>query len=259
MVAMPASPAPPLQFSGKRILVTGATGSFGRATVHQLAAAGANITLNARDNAKLEKLAAEIPVAASIVAPFDLTDGDGITGWLRELAEKDGPFDGVAHMAGICTMRPLRSLNAEFIDRILLANTVSGIMLGKAFRQKICHTENASFVLVSSTSSFTLGGGSVAYAASKGAVTAAVKGMAHELLRDKIRVNCLVPAVVDSAMADHLRGNVAAETWQEVIAMQPLGLGAPDDIANAVLYLLSDQTGWMTGTAMVMDGGLSVA
>jgi len=249
--------SPKQEFAGKRILVTGATGSFGRATVAQLADAGAELTLCARNAEKLEELAKSLPGKHKIAA-FDFTTSDSVPDWLRGLTEDDGPFSGIAHLAGVCIMRPLKILNSDLIDQTLNINVVSAIMLGKAFRQKICHTAGASFVLVSSTSSFKAGGGNIAYAASKGAVTAATKAMAHELLRDKIRVNCIVPALVESDMASRMEHSMPTEIWQTIKNTHPLGMGSCTDIAYAVEYFLSGKSRWSTGTALVMDGGLSI-
>jgi NAD(P)-dependent dehydrogenase (short-subunit alcohol dehydrogenase family) len=246
------------RFNGRRILLTGATGSIGQATAIQLTQAGAHVVLTARDSVKLAKLAETLPADRVSLAPYDLTQADGIAAWMLGMAEKDGPFAGLAHVAGIYAIKPLRVVNADFCNTILHMNVTTGIMLGKALRQKACHIDGASFVLVSSTASVMRGGGNVAYAASKGAVTAAAKAMAHELLRDKIRVNCVVPAMLDSDMLDSIRNLVPPESLAAMIAEQPLGLGRPDDVAHAILYLLSDQTHWMSGTALQIDGGLSL-
>jgi NAD(P)-dependent dehydrogenase (short-subunit alcohol dehydrogenase family) len=185
-------------------------------------------------------------------------DCDGIAGWIRDLAEKDGPFAGIAHAAGIYSMKPIRAVSAEFVDSMLHVNVTTGIMLGKGLRQKSCHTDNAKLVLVGSTASLSGGGGNVPYAAAKGAVAAATKAMAHELLRDKIRVNCVVPAMIESEMAARTREVVPPESWDAMVAHQPLGMGMPNDVAQAILYLLSDRAHWMTGTTLVLDGGLGV-
>jgi NAD(P)-dependent dehydrogenase (short-subunit alcohol dehydrogenase family) len=248
-----------LELDGRRILVTGASGSIGRATAVKLAEAGAHVILNGRDMAKLEETAALLPKSQTQIEAFDLNNGDAIPGWMLKLCENDRPLAGIAHTAGIYSMRPLRMTDASFVDNILNVNVASGIMLGKALRQKICHTEGASYVLVSSVSSRICGAGNVSYAASKGAVVAAAKAMAHELIRDKIRVNCVVPATVESEMAERVRKTTPAEYWDAMTSRHPMGLGQPSDIANAICYLLSDATRWMIGTELLIDGGMSVA
>ncbi len=246
------------ELSGRRILLTGASGSIGRAAAVKLAEAGAHVVLNGRDEAKLHATAANLPADRFTIAPFDLTNGDEIVTWLRGMAEKDGPFSGIAHTAGFQSTRALRVISAEFIMTTLRANVTSSIMLGKALRQKACHTEGASYVLMSSTAAIVGGGGNVPYAASKGAVISATKAMAHELVRDKIRVNCIVSGLIDGEMADRARAITPPESWKTALSGYPIGIGKPDDIAAAILYLLSDRSSWMTGADLQIDGGLSI-
>lgn len=244
------------KFSGQRILITGATGSIGGAIAMHLAQAGARPVLSGRNAEKLEQMVAAIPNAE--IAPYDLINAEGISEWLRALVEKSGPFSGIAHMAGIHNMRPIRMTDAALINSTLHANVATGIMLGKALRQRGCRTEGASIVLVSSVSALKYGGGTSAYAASKGAVIGATKAMAHEFLRDKIRVNCVIPATVESNMATKGRKTITEEAWNALIARHPMGMGTPDDVAHAVIYMLSDQTRWMTGTQLLVDGGFCI-
>jgi NAD(P)-dependent dehydrogenase (short-subunit alcohol dehydrogenase family) len=247
------------EFSGRRILLTGASGSIGRVTAVKLAEAGAHVVINGRDVAKLEPVAAKMPAGSFTIASFDLNDTDGIVNWMRELADKAGPFAGIAHTAGLQALMPLRTLTAAFTDKMLHANVTTGIMLGKALRQKSCHIDGASFVLLSSTAYFCGGNGNVAYAASKGAVTAMTKAMAQELLRDKIRVNCVTPGLVESDLSERAHASTTPEAWQRVLSGYPLGLGKPEDIAYAIMYLLSDGSRWVTGTELQIEGGLTIA
>lgn len=247
------------EFAGRRILLTGATGSIGRAAALRLTEAGAHVVLNGRDQGKLEKIAETLPAGSYTLAAYDLAEAaDGIPEWMRSMAEKDGPFAGLAHTAGLQITRPLRAINAEFITKILHANVTTGLMLAKGLRHKTCHTDGASLVLVSSTASRIGGAGNSAYAASKGAVISATKALAHELLRDKIRVNCVVPGLIDSEMAERARETTPPESWNVLLSGYPMGIGKPDDIAYAIVYLLSERTRWMTGTELQLDGGLSI-
>jgi NAD(P)-dependent dehydrogenase (short-subunit alcohol dehydrogenase family) len=223
-----------------------------------LAAAGAHVVLNGRDSAKLEKLASELPTNSYSLAAFDLENGDDIPAWINGMAEKNGPFAGLVHTAGLQISKPLRMIDAAFIERMFNANVTSGIMLAKGLRLKVCHTDGASLVLVGSMAARKFGASNAVYAASKGSIAAATKALAHELLRDKIRVNCVVPALIESDMAEKARQTTPKESWDAFIAEHLLGIGATDDVANAILYLLSDQTKWMTGTELQVDGGLGV-
>jgi NAD(P)-dependent dehydrogenase (short-subunit alcohol dehydrogenase family) len=252
---MPA--APQGEFAGRRILLTGATGSIGRTTALYLAQNGAHIFLNGRDAAKLEKVSAELPVGSSSITTFDIADGAGIEAWLSALAEKNGPFSGIAHTAGLQITQSLRVTDTKFINNNFRVNVMPALMLGKALRQRACHTEGASLVFMSSTAAFIGGGGNIAYAASKGAIIAATKAMAHELARDKIRVNCVVSGLVESEMSEKARKVTPAESWKTVLSGYPMGIGKPEDVAYAIIYLLSDRAKWITGTGLQIDGGLN--
>src|ERR1700722_16059885 len=247
------------EFTGRRILLTGASGSIGRATARILAESGAQLVFTGRDVGKLEQVAATLPAGSIyLIAPFDLSNGDATVPWLKELAEKDGPFAGIAHTAGIQVVRPLRAITADFVNADLRSNATSGILLGKAFRQKDCHTTEASLVLISSTAPYMGGGGNISCAASKAAVISAMRAMALELARDKIRVNCVVPGLVESDMLERARKVTPPESWDVVLSGYPMGIGKPEDIAYAIIYLLSERSKWVTGTELRIDGGLSI-
>ncbi len=243
----------------RRILLTGASGSIGRATALRLTEAGAHVVLNGRDVSKLEQVASALPPGTYTVDPFDLAKTDEIPGWIKLLAEKDGPFAGIAHTAGIQITKPLRQIDASFIDTMFNLNITSGIMLGKSLRQRLCHTDKASFVLISGMAARMFAASNVIYAASKGGVVGATKAMAHELLRDGIRVNCITPSLVESEIAERAKQILPKENWDAVIAKHPLGIGHPDDVAHGIVYLLSDQTSWMTGSDLQIDGGFRIA
>ena len=97
--------------------------------------------------------------------------------------------------------------------------------------------------------------GNVVYNATKGAIIAAVKGMALELVRDDIRVNAVAPALVRTPMSEKSMKIWSPEQLQAVLAIHPMGFGTADDVANAIIFLLSDMARWITGTTVVVDGG----
>lgn len=247
-----------MSFAGQRILVTGASGGIGREVARILAGAGASLVLSARNVEKLEALAAELsPKTSCEIAPYDIVDGDGIPAWLRGLAEKGGAFSGIAHIAGVYHLVPLRGVTPKMIEISIQTNVTSALMLGRGLRQKNCHVQGSSLVLVGSTAALRDGGANIVYAATKGAVTAAAKGMANELMRDGIRVNCVVPGSLNH---DMLRGTdiVPTEFRANIRMRYPLGYGEPEDPAQAIVFLLSDRAKWITGTALQIDGGLSL-
>ncbi|HYD30445.1 MAG TPA: SDR family NAD(P)-dependent oxidoreductase [Azospirillaceae bacterium] len=245
----------PMDQTGRHVLVTGASSGIGRATAELMAGLGARLTLGGRDPGRLEEARARLPGSGHNIRPFDLTHLDDVPSWLKSIAEAHGPLDGLAHCAGIQETRPIRSFEAVAFHRIIDANLGSALALAKGFRQKGVHGGRAALVYVSSIAGQIGTPGNVIYAASKGGVQAATKGLALELLRDGIRVNCVVPALVETELVRQARLKLTEEQFARMIDHQPMGLGQPDDVAHAIAFLLSGASRWITGSLLAVDGG----
>lgn len=244
----------PMDLTGRRILVTGASAGIGRATAVVLARLGARLLLNGRDAGRLEETAGRLEGQGHAAAPFDLSELEAVPGWVKQQAA-DGPFDGIAHCAGIQTLRPIRIFSAGFFDEVMHANLGSALALARGLRQKGCHAERAAMVLISSTAATAASPGNVVYAASKGGIIAATKGLAVELLSDGIRVNCVVPSIVETELIERGKQKLTGEQYEHLRRLQPMGFGHPDDIAHMIAYLLADTSRWMTGSIVTVDGG----
>lgn len=245
----------PMDLSGRLMLVTGASAGIGRATAVMLSRLGARVILNGRDAARLEETAARLAGDGHATAAFDLSDLEAVPGWVKALTAAHGPLDGIAHCAGIQTLRPIRIFSAEFFDSVMRANLGSALALARGLRQKGCHAERAAMALISSTAATAASPGNVVYAASKGGIIAATKGLAVELLSDGIRVNCVVPSIVETELIERGKQKLTAEQYEHLRTLQPLGFGHPDDIAHMLAYLLADTSRWMTGSIVTVDGG----
>jgi NAD(P)-dependent dehydrogenase (short-subunit alcohol dehydrogenase family) len=249
----------PMDLSGRLILVTGASAGIGRATAAVLAKLGARLVLNGRDAGRLDETATRLEPAADgqahAIAPFDLSDLEAVPGWVKQQTAALGPLHGIAHCAGIQSLRPIRIFSAAFFDEVMRSNLGSALALARGLRQKGCHADRAAMALISSTAATAASPGNVVYAASKGGIIAATKGLAVELLSDGIRVNCVVPSIVETELIERGKQKLTAEQYEHLRTLQPMGFGHPDDVAHMLAYLLADTSRWMTGSIVTVDGG----
>ncbi len=253
--AQPPEAFNPMSLAGKTVLVTGATSGIGEATALYAAKLGARVIAHGRNETRLQSLLDRLPGEGHKGALFDLSQTDAITAWLKGLCAEVGPLDGLAHCAGIQATKPLQAASPAFVAEALSTNLASAFMLAQAFRLKACHTSPASLVLVSSSAALRTAPGNSVYAATKGGIIAATKSLGVELVRDGVRVNCVAPAMVDTPMSDKFRQTLSEENFQRVVAMHPLGLGQPDDVAGAICFLLAGTGRWITGSTLTVDGG----
>jgi NAD(P)-dependent dehydrogenase (short-subunit alcohol dehydrogenase family) len=128
-------------------------------------------------------------------------------------------------------------------------------MIAQAFRHREVRRPKASLVLMSSAVGTVGQAGVSLYSATKGAINTLTKSLALEMARDDIRVNCVAPGVVNTPMTETIRSTVGESGFTEIVKAHPLGLGSAENVAAAVLFLLSEASGWVTGTSLAVDGG----
>jgi NAD(P)-dependent dehydrogenase (short-subunit alcohol dehydrogenase family) len=248
-------PVNPMDLAGRTILVTGASSGIGRETATLLSQLNARVVLAARDAERLEQTRAGLLGEEHRVETFDLNAVQEIPGWVKTLAAACGPFDGIAHCAGIHDMRPLNTMRAERFEDVMRTNVTSGVMLAKGFRQNGCFRRGGGIVFLSSVAGLVGQAGVSAYAAGKAALAGLTRSLAVELAPQGIRVNCVAPGLVDSEMTTRLRNSLSPEQFAAVEALHPLGLGTTRDVAHAVAFLLAETGRWITGSTLVVDGG----
>lgn len=245
----------PMDLSGRTILVTGASSGIGRETAVLLSRLQAQVILVARDQERLAQTAALLEGTRHHIEPFDLTTIDEIPRWLKHVTAVVGPLHGLVHSAGVHSARPVRLISRQHFEDVMRINVQVAMSLSGAFRQKGVYVRGSSIVLLSSVVALVGEVGIAAYAASKGALTALAKSLALEFVQDHIRVNCVAPAYVQTEMTERFRTSLTTEQMAQIVAMHPLGLGTPLDVAYAIAFLLAETGRWITGTTLVVDGG----
>ncbi|WP_287914717.1 SDR family NAD(P)-dependent oxidoreductase [Comamonas sp.] len=246
------SSSDPFSLKNKRILVTGASSGIGRQTAIACANMGASLVITGRNNERLADTLACLLGSGHLSFSADLTRAED----LESLVAQAGPLHGVVHAAGISKLVPLRMLKPAHLDEMFSNNTYAPILLTKALLAKRQILPQGSIVFISALASHTGPMASATYAASKGALLGAMRVLGREVVKQGIRANCIVPGYVRTPLLDGLAQS--GGNMQELMHMAPLGLGEPEDIANAAIFFLSQASRWVTRNYFILDGGLTV-
>lgn len=238
--------------NGKRVLVTGASSGIGRQIAQSCARAGAEVIATGRDEMRLRSLVDELSGSGHGYLACDLGDDDSI----KQFAQAVGKFDGIVHSAGIAALAPVRLASRKHIEDQFRINAVGPILLTQQLLLRNAVNQGGSIVFVSSISAHIGVQGVAAYGGSKSALESMARCLSMEVAKRSIRVNCLAPGFVETPMLQAARSTT--DSIEETAARYPLGLGLPEDIANAAIFFLSKASRWITGRTLVMDGGHTV-
>ena len=248
----------PMDLTGKKILLTGASSGIGRETAIVLSQLGAKVVLMARNERALqETLNLMVNPEKHQVVILDLAQTDEIEPVIKTLVT-DEPFHGFVHCAGIAPMRPLAMCKKVNIEQVMNINFYSFVEIVRVLTKgKKGFISGGSIVVMSSTASIHGKPTKVAYSASKAAIDAAVKCMTVELKEKKIRINSVMPSWVNTIkFSSFIQDYSYSKDMQEIAEKQYLGITEPYEVANLIAFLLSDATKTITGASILMDGGI---
>ena len=243
-------------FSGKKILVTGATSGIGKNTALMLNKLGAKLILIGRDNDKLNEVKNDLGNSHSYFC-CDLSEEDKILDVFNNLSNNFLPIDGVFHSSGNIVIKSLKITRTKDLYKMISTTASVAICLGKAAMNSKFFKENSSILFMSSVSSICGNEGLSAYAASKGAIDSLVKTMSVELSKRKIRINSLVAGAVETPLHKNLIKNLSNEGIENYRKKHLLGFGTETDITDLAIFILSDGSRWITGSNLIIDGGYS--
>lgn len=244
----------PYSLEGKTILVTGASSGIGRASAIECSKIGAQVVITARNEERLKETLSAMEGDGHLAIPCDLSDEGSIDKLVASVPE----LQGLLNNAGLTKTLPIQFISSADLNFVLGTNTVAPILLLQKLLKKKKLKKGSSVVFTSSMAGIGHSSvGNAMYAASKGALSAFIRCAAKELAPKGIRVNAVCPAMVDTGILSS--GTISEEQLKEDMKRYPLGrYGRPEDVAWAIIYLLSEASSWVTGDNLILDGGVNI-
>lgn len=244
----------------KIILVTGASGGIGCATCMELANLGATVILQGRNREQLEETRKKMPECESVIITGDLTDLTIYPVLIEDIFKFGKRLDGVAFCAGTAGMFKLGQTAPEILESRMSINCFSFIELVRQIMKKKKKGDLLQIVAISSLAALGQDKYLTAYAASKGALEAAAKSLAYELMPKNVRINLIRCAFVETPMTVSVQADPMGDFAQRLqeSGYQPLGLIPPQNIAELACFLLSPTSLYTTGSVFSISGGAKI-
>jgi NAD(P)-dependent dehydrogenase (short-subunit alcohol dehydrogenase family) len=250
------------RLKGKVAIVTGGGSGIGRAIALALAAAGAKVAVLGRRRELLEDVVKEVSKGGGEAIAF--TGDVAFEGDARKAADETerafGRIDVLVNNAGALSVSTIDSISEEEWDRVMATNLKGPFLMSRSVLPAMRRAGGGSIINVGSVLGLVAMRDRAAYCASKGGVTLLTKAMALDHAHEKIRVNCICPAIVETDLIRDLfsKTEEGRQARDARMSSLPLGrFGKPADIAGLAVFLASDESSWMTGVAVPVDGGLT--
>jgi NAD(P)-dependent dehydrogenase (short-subunit alcohol dehydrogenase family) len=242
-----------MMLENKVVVLTGAGGSLGSSLAHKILEEGAQgLALGDLDQARLDELTGELP-ERTLSAPVDVRSQDSVDTLVAAAMEEFGRVDVMINNAGVLSPNGRMHNLTDEDWRLAFDVNLLGAVHGVVAAVKVMRGHGGSIINTASVAGLTAWSYAAPYSATKAAVIHMTKVAAVEYAKDRIRVNCVCPGVFPSAMHSGLDDSV----MDDLARRHPLGLGTPEDLLGAFMYLASDASSWTTGSALVVDGGYS--
>lgn len=248
----------PYSLQGKKILITGASSGIGKATAIECAKLGATLIITGRDVNRLNDTflcLKEISTSQHLQIISDLSTEEGITNLVEQLPE----IDGCVSNAGIVGLTPVQFITIKKIEEMQRINLLAPILLIKQILKQKKFKNQASIVFTSSVAGvYRVSMGNAIYSMTKCGIDAYMRSVALELAAKGIRCNSVNPAMVETRILN--RGQLTSEQYEADKLRYPLKrYGKPEEVAWAIIYLLSNASSWVTGISLKLDGGMTLS
>jgi 3-oxoacyl-[acyl-carrier protein] reductase len=239
----------------KNIIVTGATGGIGNSIIKKLSEAGANILASGTKIEKLDELKRNFEKIK--ILKFDISQSDKIVEFIENATnELGGNLDCIINNAGVTQDNLAIRMSLDEWQKVIDINLTSTFLMSKYAIKKMLKNKSGKIINITSVVGHTGNLGQANYTASKAGIIAMSKSLAIEYAKKNINVNCISPGFIKTAMTDKIDGKFKETIISKIPSAR---LGEPDDIANAVLFLSSNQSNYINGQTLHVNGGMYMA
>ncbi len=252
------------RLAGKTAVITGGGTGIGQAIALTFAKEGARVTVTGRRMEKLQETLSLLKLSGSdaMAVECDVTKAAETDRLVKAVEDRFGNVNVLVNNAGALSVSNVETISEADWDRVMATNLKGPFLMSRAMLPAMRRAGGGSIVNIGSVLGIAAIRNRAAYCASKGGVAMLTKAMALDHAQDNIRVNCVCPSIVESAMTEMFfaETEAARKLRESRLASVPLGrFGKPNDIAGIVVFLASDESSWMTGTVIPVDGGVTAS